>query len=184
MTQSKAMNTSRLRRGPGSFFFITGGARSGKSRFAQELALQWSNGPVYVATARIWDDNFRERIKRHQQDRDERWTSVEEEKYISRLSLDNKVVVIDCITLWLTNFFVDGKSDIDQCFAACKEEINAWQKMNTEFIIISNEIGMGIHAETETGRRFTDLQGWVNQYIAQLSESAVLMVSGLPLTLK
>src|SRR5688572_16443930 len=167
-----------------SFLFITGGARSGKSRYAQQQALQRSDSPVYVATARAWDDNFRERIKRHQQDRDERWTSLEEEKFISRLSLENKVVVIDCITLWLTNFFVDHKNNIDQCLAACKEEIDAWKKMKTEFIIVSNEIGMGVHAETEIGRRFTDLQGWVNQYIAQRSDSAVLMISGLPLTVK
>jgi adenosylcobinamide kinase/adenosylcobinamide-phosphate guanylyltransferase len=184
MTEGSAINTPRIRRGPGSFFFITGGARSGKSRFAQQQALAWSDSPVYVATARAWDDNFRERIKRHQQDRDERWTSLEEEKFISKLSLDNKVVVIDCITLWLTNFFVDHKNNIDQCLAACKDEIDAWQKMNAEFIIVSNEIGMGVHAETEIGRRFTDLQGWVNQYIAQKAEGAVLMVSGLPLTLK
>jgi adenosylcobinamide kinase/adenosylcobinamide-phosphate guanylyltransferase len=184
MMQSSAIYTSRIRRGPGSFFFITGGARSGKSRYAQALALQWSQSPVYVATARAWDDNFRERIKRHQQDRDERWTSVEEEKYISRVPLDNKVVVIDCITLWLTNFFVDAKNNIDQCLDDCKKEIDAWKKMNAEFIIVSNEIGMGIHAETEIGRRFTDLQGWINQYIAQQSDGAVLMVSGLPLTVK
>lgn len=171
-------------KGPGNIFFITGGARSGKSRYAQELALQWSPQPVYIATARAWDDNFRERIKRHREDRDERWTSIEEEKYISKLALTNKVVVIDCITLWLTNFFVDYKNDIDKCLSACKEEIDEWQKMNNEFIVVSNEIGMGVHAATEIGRQFTDLQGWINQYIALRSSGAVLMVSGLPLTLK
>lgn len=177
-------NSSPARRGPGNFFFITGGARSGKSRFAQETALQWSTAPVYVATARAWDQEMRARIDRHQQDRDERWTSLEAQKFISRLSLENKVVVIDCITLWLTNFFVDHKNNIDLCLAACKDEIDAWQKMNAEFIIVSNEIGMGIHAETEIGRRFTDLQGWVNQYIAHKADKVVLMVSGLPLKVK
>lgn len=165
-------------------FFITGGARSGKSRYAQELALQWSGQPVYIATARAWDDEFKQRIKRHQQDRDERWTSLEEEKYISKLSLENKVIVIDCITLWLTNFFVDLKSKIDECLVDCKQEVDAWLGMNNRFIIVSNEIGMGVHAETEVGRRFTDLQGWMNQYIAERAEEAVLMVSGLPLKIK
>ena len=187
MTQNSELITppppGEAGRGP-RFFFITGGARSGKSRYAQELALQWSQQPVYVATARAWDENFRERIKRHQQDRDERWTSLEEEKFISRLSLQNQVVVIDCITLWLTNFFVDHKNNIDACLESCKQEVDAWQQMNTEFIIVSNEIGMGVHAETEIGRRFTDLQGWMNQYIAQKSNGVVLMVSGLPLTVK
>src|SRR6187399_1141644 len=86
---------------------ITGGARSGKSRHAQELALTYTGNPLYVATARQFDEAFKQRIRRHQQDRDHRWTLVEEEKYLSRLDLDGRVVVIDCVTLWLTNFFMD-----------------------------------------------------------------------------
>ena len=103
---------------------ITGGARSGKSSYALQLALQLSNNPVYVATARRWDNDFEKRIRRHQQERDDRWTSVEEEKYISHLGLENKTVVIDCVTLWLTNFFVDHKNDIDACLQECKKEID------------------------------------------------------------
>ena len=164
--------------------FITGGARSGKSRYAQDLALQQSSSPVYVATARQWDSDFRQRIKRHQNDRDERWTSIEEEKHISGLDLTGKVAVIDCVTLWLTNFFVDAQYDIDQCLAACKQEIQQLLQQTGTFIIISNEIGMGVHAETETGRKFTDLQGWVNQYIASVAHSVVFMVSGIPMKIK
>src|SRR5258707_13485636 len=96
--------------------FITGGARSGKSRYAQELALQLSDEPVYVATSRKWDDEeFRQRVLRHQQERTLCWTTLEEEKYLSRLELGGKVVVIDCITLWLTNFFIDLKYDLNAC---------------------------------------------------------------------
>ena len=164
--------------------FITGGARSGKSRYAQELALQLSNSPVYVATARKWDDDFKERIKRHQNDRDERWTSVEEEKHISRLALNGKVVVIDCVTLWLTNFFVDTKNDIAASLDACKKEIDALSLQPATYIIISNEIGMGMHADTEIGRKFTDLQGWMNQYIADKADKVVFMVSGIPVMIK
>jgi adenosylcobinamide kinase/adenosylcobinamide-phosphate guanylyltransferase len=161
--------------------FITGGARSGKSRYAQELALQWSDSPVYVATARHWDDDFEKRIQRHRNERDERWTSIEEEKYISRLSLSGKVVVVDCVTLWLTNFFTDNK---DTCLQECKQEIDALDIVNNLFIIISNELGMGLHAETAVGRQFTDLQGWLNQHIAQKANKAILMVSGIPLLIK
>lgn len=168
----------------GSLIFVTGGARSGKSRYAQELALQLSDAPVYVATARHWDDDFEKRIQRHRNDRDERWTSVEEEKYISRLNLSGKVVVVDCVTLWLTNFFVDSKQDIDACLDACKREIDALKTRNTTYIIISNELGMGMHADTETGRKFTDLQGWMNQYIAAKADKVVFMVSGIPLIIK
>src|SRR5437667_4214277 len=146
-------------RAPG-LIFITGGARSGKSRHAQELALQWSNNPVYVATARQFDDEFRQRVRRHQQERDHRWTSLEEEKYLSRLDLRGKVAVIDCITLWLSNFFIDLQYDVDACLESCRKEIDALSRQDALLLIVSNEIGMGVHAETEIGRKFTDLQGW------------------------
>ncbi|HEY8967913.1 MAG TPA: bifunctional adenosylcobinamide kinase/adenosylcobinamide-phosphate guanylyltransferase, partial [Puia sp.] len=107
--------------------FITGGARSGKSRHAMELALQRSSNPVYVATSRKWDDEeFRQRVQRHRQERDHRWTTLEEEKYLSRLDIGGRVVVIDCVTLWLTNFFfIDLKYNVDACLEACKKEIDA-----------------------------------------------------------
>lgn len=164
--------------------FITGGARSGKSRYAQELALQLSASPVYVATARHWDGDFQDRIRRHRQERDGRWSSIEEEKQISRLDLQGKVAVIDCVTLWITNFFIDLKNDIDACLDACKKEIDELCRQDAVLIIISNELGMGVHAETEIGRKFTDLQGWINQYIAAKADKVLLMVSGIPLTVK
>jgi adenosylcobinamide kinase/adenosylcobinamide-phosphate guanylyltransferase len=164
--------------------FITGGARSGKSRHAQELALGRSERPVYVATARLWDDEFRGRVERHRQERDERWTSIEEEKWLSRLPLEGKVVVIDCITLWITNFFSDTRYDVTACLEACQREIDELVRKNAVLILISNEIGMGLHADTESGRKFTDLQGWINQYIAAKADQVIFMVSGIPLTVK
>jgi adenosylcobinamide kinase/adenosylcobinamide-phosphate guanylyltransferase len=164
--------------------FITGGARSGKSRYAQQLALQLSDNPVYLATARRWDDDFEKRIQRHRAERDERWTSMEAEKNISSLSFTGKVIVVDCVTLWLTNFFTDNKYDIDSSLQQCQEEIDRLDTSTNTFIIISNEIGMGMHADTDMGRKFTDLQGWMNQYIAQKADQVIFMVSGLPLTLK
>jgi adenosylcobinamide kinase/adenosylcobinamide-phosphate guanylyltransferase len=98
--------------------------------------------------------------------------------------LKNKTVVIDCVTLWLTNFFSLYKYDIEQTLQAIKNEIDLLQKIPADFFIISNEIGMGVHAETEIGRKFTDLQGWTNQYIAQAANKVVLMVSGIPVTIK
>lgn len=164
--------------------FITGGARSGKSRYAQQLALQLSNNPVYLATARHWDDDFEKRIQRHQAERDERWTSIEEEKKISGLPLTGKVVVVDCVTLWLTNFFTDNKYDIDASLLQGKQEIDNLNTTENTYIIISNELGMGMHAETEIGRKFTDLQGWMNQYIAQKADKVIFMVSGIPMIIK
>jgi adenosylcobinamide kinase/adenosylcobinamide-phosphate guanylyltransferase len=163
---------------------ITGGARSGKSRHAQELALQHSGNPLYVATARPFDEDFKQRIRRHQQDRDQRWSTVEEEKHLSRLDLEGRVVVIDCVTLWLTNVFIDLAFDVDACLEACKKEFDALIRKNALLIFVSNELGMGVHAESEMGRKFTDLQGWMNQYIAAKADTVLLMVSGIPLVVK
>ena len=124
-------------------YYITGGARSGKSSHAQKLALSLSNNPIYIATARKWDAEFQKRIDRHQSDRDDRWESIEAEKHLSLLDLSNRVAVIDCVTLWLTNFFVDTQYDIEASLKAFKNEIQGLAQQNTTLIIISNEIGMG-----------------------------------------
>lgn len=165
-------------------YYITGGQRSGKSRYAQDLALTLSDNPVYLATARHWDGDFQKRIDRHQNDRDERWVNLEEEKYLSKHDFKGKTVLIDCVTLWLTNFFVDKKNDVDQCLSLAKKELDTLLAQKATFIVVSNEIGMGTHAHTDIGRKFTDLQGWMNQYIAMKSDKSVLMVSGLPVIIK
>ncbi|MEO5911652.1 MAG: bifunctional adenosylcobinamide kinase/adenosylcobinamide-phosphate guanylyltransferase [Pelobium sp.] len=165
-------------------YYISGGARSGKSAYAQELALSLASNPIYLATARNWDADFDQRIKRHQSDRDERWENIEEEKYPSKIDFTNRVVVLDCVTLWLTNFYVDTKYDIEEALKQIKAEVDQLAKQEATFIVISNELGMGLHADTESGRKFTDLQGWANQYIAKKSAQAIFMVSGLPLFLK
>ena len=163
---------------------VTGGARSGKSRYAQELALSLSATPIYVATAKKWGGDFDDRIRRHQSDRSEAWTTIEAEEEVSATPIAHRVAVIDCITLWLTNFFLKYKNDIDKSLESFKAEIDKLHAMSGTFIIVTNEIGMGVHAETEIGRKFTDLQGWANQYTAAKAGKAIFMVSGLPLTLK
>ena len=165
-------------------YYISGGARSGKSSYAMQLALQKTDNPLYIATARRWDDDFQQRIDRHAADRDERWTLYEEEKQLSRLPLQGSVAVIDCVTLWLTNYFVDEKQEVEAALSAFKEEVNKLCELDTTLIFISNELGMGLHAQSEAGRIFTDLQGWANQYLAQQADRAIFMVSGLPLVLK
>lgn len=165
-------------------YYITGGERSGKSRYAQELALQLSDKPLYIATSRIWDKDFENRVQRHKNDRDERWVNIEEEKQLSKIDLKNKVVVVDCVTLWLTNFFVDSKNNAEESLKQAKEEFDKLSKLDCTLIIISNEMGMGVHASTETGRKFVELQGWMNQHIAAKANKAIFMVSGIPLTIK
>ena len=165
-------------------WYITGGERSGKSRYAQELALQHSATPLYIATSRIWDDDFKNRVNRHISERDERWTTVEEEKQISKINLEGKVAVMDCVTLWLTNFYTDTKYDLEKSLQEAKAEFDKMSETKGTLIIISNELGMGVHAETHIGRKFVELQGWMNQYIAAKADKAFLMISGIPVQLK
>lgn len=164
--------------------FITGGQRSGKSGFAMQKAFELTEHPVYLATSRIWDNDFKNRIDRHKKDRTEDWINIEEEKYISKLDLTRKTVVLDCITLWLTNFFSDNNFDVDKSLEEAKQEWNKFTDQDFSVFVISNEIGMGVHADTEGARKFTDLQGWMNQYIAKHANEVLLMVSGLPMKIK
>ncbi len=165
--------------------FITGGQRSGKSSFAQELALKKNPQPMYLATARNWDEDFNKRIQRHQADRGSEWINKEEEKYISQVDIpENSVVVVDCVTLWLTNFFVDNDQDVAVCLEEAKREFEKFASKNITAIIVSNEIGMSLHAQTEIGRKFTDLQGWMNQFIAKNADEVYLMISGIPQKIK
>ena len=165
--------------------FITGGQRSGKSRYAQELALQKSATPVYLATSRAWDDDFRKRIGKHQSDRGPMWRNIEEEKHLAaHLFAENDVVLVDCVTLWLTNIFHDNGYDVEKALGEAKTEWDAFTAMNFTLIVVSNELGMSLHSETEAGRKFTDLQGWMNQYIAKTATEAYLMVSGIGVRIK
>ena len=164
---------------------ITGGQRSGKSRYAEELALSLAENPVYVATAHVWDEEFRERVRRHQERRGPQWTTIEEEKYLSRNDLTGRVAVIDCVTLWLTNFFFENQDqDAQQVLDIVKAEFDRFIAQDATFIFVTNEIGSGGVSIDAVQRRFTDLQGWINQYIASRSDEVILMVSGIPVKIK
>lgn len=163
---------------------ITGGSRSGKSSYAEQLALELSDAPVYLATARIWDEEFRERVRRHQERRGPQWTNIEEEKQLSRHDLAGRVVLVDCLTLWCTNFFFDLESDVDRALAEAKAELDRFTAQDATFILVTNEIGMGGTSDNEVQRKFTDLQGWMNQYTASIADEVVLMVCGIPVKIK
>lgn len=163
---------------------ITGGQRSGKSRHAQELAISLTPNPVYLATSRIWDDEYLERIKRHQADRGQEWTNVEEEKYLSQHDFTGRIVLVDCVTLWATNFFFDNKSDTELSLSQLKDEFMKLVSQDATFIFVTNEIGLGGVSPDEIQRKFTDLQGWFNQFIAEKADRVIWMVSGIPVTIK
>jgi len=168
----------------GKITLITGGQRSGKSAFAQRTALERSDAPVYMATSRVWDDEHRRRIERHKADRGPQWTNIEEEKYLSRHDLAGRTVVVDCVTLWCTNFFFDLDGDAERALEEVKAEFDRLAAIDADYIFVTNEIGLGGVSENAVQRRFTDLQGWVNQSIARRADTVFLMVSGIPLRIK
>ncbi len=182
---------------------ITGGQRSGKSRHAEELALSLSTNPVYLATAHVWDEEFRERVRIHQQRRGPQWTNIEEERHLSRHDLTGRVVVIDCVTLWLTNLITPENPENPESpeypenpdypsspaptatiLAAAKAEFDAFTARDATYIFVTNEIGSGGVSPNALQRRFTDLQGWMNQYIAARADEVILMVSGIAVKIK
>lgn len=169
---------------------ITGGQRSGKSMYAEQLALHLSPNPVYVATAHIWDEEFRQRVIKHQERRGSQWINIEEEKYLSRHNLTGQVAVIDCITLWLTNFYFSEysdnseNSDISEILETVKEEFDIFTAQEATYIFVTNEIGSGGVSPDAIQRRFTDLEGWMNQYVAAKADEVILMVSGIPVKIK
>ena len=172
---------------------ITGGQRSGKSRQAEELALSLSANPVYLATAHIWDDEFRERVRLHQERRGPQWTNIEEERHLGRLKVEGRVVVIDCVTLWLTNLLTPPETtaetppplpDVRQTLEKAKAELDLFTAQDATFIFVTNEIGCGGVSPNALQRRFTDLQGWMNQYIAAKADEVFMMVSGIAIRIK
>ncbi|MCF6242885.1 MAG: bifunctional adenosylcobinamide kinase/adenosylcobinamide-phosphate guanylyltransferase [Bacteroidales bacterium] len=164
--------------------FITGGARSGKSSFAQKQALEICDNPIYIATARVWDEDFNRRIERHKQDRGTEWQTIEETKRLDKLNINGKTLVLDCLTLWLTNIFHDNEYDFDKSLLEAKKIWNNFIAKDITVFVVSNELGMGVHAEHNTTRKFVDLQGFINQHIAGMADEAYLMVSGIPVKIK
>ncbi len=165
-------------------YVVTGGERAGKSRFAQDLALRMAEHPVYLATARVWDADFQRRIDRHRSDRGPEWVTREEEKFIGSVDVSGEVAVVDCLTLWLTNIFTDAGGDVESTLVFARREWDALRAMDATLIVVTNELGMGVHAQTEAGRKFVEVQGWMNQYVASCADTVVLMVSGIPVAIK
>lgn len=169
----------------GQIILITGGQRSGKSRHAELLALRLSSTPVYMATATVSDEEMERRVALHQARRGDRWTTIEERLYLSRHDIYNKVVVVDCVTLWCTNYMMllPG-ADVATLYREITAEFDRFTSQEAIFIFVSNEIGSGGISANAMQRAFTDLQGMVNQYIASRADEVILMVSGIAMTLK
>lgn len=163
---------------------ITGGVRSGKSSYAQRMASERASNPVYLATSRVWDEEYWQRIERHKADRGPQWTTVEEERALSRHDFTGRTVVVDCVTLWCTNFFYDLDSDVNRTLEAVCSEFDRLVEQAADLIFVTNEIGSGGISADACQRCFCDLQGWVNQHIARAADEVWWMVSGIPVKIK
>lgn len=165
---------------------ITGGARSGKSRYALSLGSRFSK-KAYIATAQALDSEMLERIKRHRLDRDPSYTTfevpLELPRALTNLIPNFEFIVIDCLTLWLSNLFLQTE-DRNRVQNEIERLIETVRTNSSFLVIVTNEVGMGIVPESAMGRCFRDLQGTVNQELAQGAEEVIFMVSGFPLIVK
>lgn len=164
---------------------LLGGTRSGKSRYGEKLASGTGLRPIYIATAEAHDDEMRDRIGRHQQDRaDQNWRTVEEPlelaEAISANATKDAVILVDCITLWLSNIMAAEKT----VTAEADKLLTSVDQAPCPVILVSNEVGMGIVPMNALARKFRDEAGWLNQKLAAVFPNCYFMVSGLPLPLK
>lgn len=173
-----------------SITLVLGGARSGKSSYAEKLAMESGLPVTYIATAQVFDDEFKARVQHHKDRRPAGWTLVEEPHHlaqtIARLAKPNQCLIVDCLTIWLAQWIC----------ADCNPPKNSnWQQEREAFlrllptlagtiILVSNEVGMGIVPLGEINRQFQDEQGRLNQAVAEIANSVVFIAAGLPLKLK
>lgn len=165
--------------------FLVGGARSGKSSLAQQIGERSGRPVTVIATAEAFDDDLRERISRHRDDRPASWHTVEAPVHLAdavgAVPTDH-LLVVDCLTVWLANLMhhltpVDGDAQIDAFVSALRD------RQGAHTVVVSNEVGMGVHPETPLGRDYRDRLGRVNQRVAAVADTTLLLVAGRALRL-
>lgn len=193
------------------FTLITGGARSGKSTFAELLAAQAKRSVIYIATAQIWDGEMAIRVKKHQEQRPSSWRLIEEplniQETLTQLKDEDGVILLDCVTLWLTNMLLAGQAEqsdlADQAspsasqdhshiykhiepkiLATVKDVARLAQEIRPKVIFVSNEVGQGIVPENPLARAYRDLAGRSNQLLARCADHVYMVIAGLPIDLK
>ncbi|WP_102867797.1 bifunctional adenosylcobinamide kinase/adenosylcobinamide-phosphate guanylyltransferase [Pseudovibrio exalbescens] len=170
--------------GKPSHVLVTGGARSGKSRFAEALVADAGFEKVYVATGQAFDAEMRSRIEQHKQDRGSGWTTVEEPlalaEVLQRESRPDRAVLVDCLTLWLSNLMLEDRNIAEEV-AKLGASLSF---LRGPVVFVTNEVGQGIVPENALARRFRDEAGRLNQHIASLCERVVLVAAGQPVQIK
>jgi len=169
---------------------ILGGARSGKSRYAEQRASALELPVTYIATAQVYDDEFAKRVAHHKDQRPKHWTVIESPIHLAKTLRENdqpeQCIIVDCLTLWLAQCICDDCELPEQ--VAWQDERQALLEtlptLQSEVVLVSNEVGMGIVPLGEINRQFQDEQGRLNQAVAQLTDKVTFVAAGLPLILK
>lgn len=165
---------------------VLGGTRSGKSSYAKHIVETVCKRPLYIATAEALDAEMSDRIARHRADRGDDWNCIEEPinvaQVLGNLPCRTDGVLLDCMTLWLSNVLMkEGAAG----FAKRKKDLlGALRRINSDLVIVSNEVGMGLVPDNKLGREFRDYAGWLNQDIAEIADNVVFVIAGIPLVLK
>lgn len=167
---------------------VLGGARSGKTSHALEivdqLATTQERQKIYVATAQIFDPEMQDRVRRHQEERDETWMTLEAPLELSTIirmhAQPDRILLVDCLTLWLSNHLL-AEHDLE---AKRADLIEAISEAKGDLVFVSNEVGLSIVPDNKLGRQFRDESGWMNQQVAKASDKVTFVAAGLPLIMK
>lgn len=165
---------------------ILGGARSGKSRLAEQIAKDSGLTVTYIATAQAFDAEMQERIAHHQVQRPEHWTVIEEPLYLANclIELDqpNQVILVDCLTLWMSNLLMHENPELQR--HQCQKLLDILPILESDVILVSNETGLGVIPMGEISRKFVDESGRLHQQLGQIADKVVFCVAGFPMILK
>ncbi|WP_209830702.1 bifunctional adenosylcobinamide kinase/adenosylcobinamide-phosphate guanylyltransferase [Acinetobacter calcoaceticus] len=165
---------------------ILGGARSGKSRLAEQTAISMQLAVTYVATAQALDLEMQSRIAHHQNQRPAHWSLIEEPlflaKTLQKIDQPNQIILVDCLTLWLTNLLLLDDQNVQEF--ECEQLIDVLPKLQSEIILVSNETGLGVVPLGEISRRFVDEAGRLHQALGQIADKVMFCVAGFPMILK
>lgn len=168
-------------------YFITGGARSGKSAFAEKLANDNAGKRAYIATAQALDAEMAAKIEKHRQNRGTAWDTFEEPlavaELLTKLSNTYDFVLLDCLTLWLSNVMAHSDGD-DAVISHTNELVGAIKDFGGTCVVVSNEVGLGIVPDNPLARRFRDFAGMLNQKIAQAADDVYFTAAGIPVKIK